>query len=200
MADHSAACGSAPPSLRPAQVGDVGPRSDGPGARHGGALPDRRRSGVARRSPAGARSRAPARSAAAGARGPRRLELRSLPARLGAGAVLVPRRARVARRRRAPAPRRGWWLELLLLALVIAFVAVIRIRLLDVPLERDEGEYAYIGRMMLEGVPPYAQAYNMKFPGIYACYAAVLALFGPSGRGVHLGLLVVNAAAIVLVF
>src|SRR6516162_9297110 len=147
MADHSAACGSAPPSLRPAQVGDVGPRSDGPGARHGGALPDRRRSGVARRSPAGARSRAPARSAAAGARGPRRLELRSLPARLGAGAVLVPRRARVARRRRAPAhgaagqsargpgpggrrglamkapaPRRGWWLELLLLALVIAFV------------------------------------------------------------------------------
>ena len=101
---------------------------------------------------------------------------------------------------KAPAPRRGWWLELLLLALVIAFVAVIRIRLLDVPLERDEGEYAYIGRMMLEGVPPYAQAYNMKFPGIYACYAAVLALFGPSGRGVHLGLLLVNAAAIVLVF
>jgi 4-amino-4-deoxy-L-arabinose transferase-like glycosyltransferase len=98
------------------------------------------------------------------------------------------------------APRRGRWLELALLALLLAFVAVIRIRLLEVPLERDEGEYAYIGRLMLEGVPPYAQAYNMKFPGIYACYAAVLALFGSSGAGVHLGLLLANAAAIVLVW
>ena len=37
---------------------------------------------------------------------------------------------------KAPASRRGRWLDLALLGLVLAFVAVIRIRLLAVPLER----------------------------------------------------------------
>jgi hypothetical protein len=45
--------------------------------------------------------------------------------------------------------------------------AALRLRLLDVPLDRDEGEYAYIGQLLLQGIPPYAQAYNFKLPGIY---------------------------------
>lgn len=36
------------------------------------------------------------------------------------------------------------------------------------PLERDEGEYAYAGQLMLQGIPPYQLAYNMKLPGTYA--------------------------------
>jgi hypothetical protein len=97
-------------------------------------------------------------------------------------------------------PRRrsfGPWL--LLLAILIA-TAILRLPTIDTPLERDEGEYAYAGQLLLQGVPPYAAAYNMKFPGIYAAYALVLAAFGSSARGVHLGLLMVNGAAIVLVF
>jgi len=47
-----------------------------------------------------------------------------------------------------------------------------RLRLLNFPLERDEGEYAYAGQLMLQGIPPYQLAYNMKFPGTYAAYAA----------------------------
>jgi len=39
------------------------------------------------------------------------------------------------------------------------------------PLDRDEGEYAYFGQLLLEGVPPYAGAYNLKVPGIYGAYA-----------------------------
>jgi len=64
------------------------------------------------------------------------------------------------------------------LVLVIICAAVIRIRLLSIPLERDEGEYAYIAQQMLKGVPPYESAYSMKLPGIYAVYALFLAIFG----------------------
>ena len=46
-----------------------------------------------------------------------------------------------------------------------ALVALVRMRLVDLPLERDEGEYAYAGQLLLQGVPPYELAYNMKFPG-----------------------------------
>jgi hypothetical protein len=88
----------------------------------------------------------------------------------------------------------------LLLALILACTAAARLKAIELPLERDEGEYAYGGQLLLQGVPPYQAAYNMKFPGIYAAYAVILAVFGETTRGVHLGLLLVNAAAIVLVY
>lgn len=75
-----------------------------------------------------------------------------------------------------------------------------RLRLLDVPLERDEGEYAYAGQLILQGVPPYRLACNMKLPGTYAAYAAIMAVFGQTPRGIHLGLLLVNVATAVLLF
>ncbi len=93
--------------------------------------------------------------------------------------------------------RAGWWL---LAAIVFGVVIAIRIRLLGIPLERDEGEYAYAGQLILQGVPPYTLAYNMKFPGTYAAYAAIISIFGQTITGIHLGLLLVNAATIILVF
>ena len=86
------------------------------------------------------------------------------------------------------------------LAAIMLFTAAIRVRLLEVPLERDEGEYAYAGQFILRGVPPYAQVYNMKMPGIYAAYALILAVFGQTHIGIHLGLLVINAATVFLMF
>jgi len=85
------------------------------------------------------------------------------------------------------------------IALVLVATAVIRVRLLQIPLERDEGEYAYAGQLMLEGVPPYQLACNMKLPGTYAAYAVLMAALGQTVAGIHVGLLLVNAAAIVLV-
>ncbi len=98
-----------------------------------------------------------------------------------------------------PAPAPAQW-AVLLLCVVLLGTAAIRLRLLDVPLERDEGEYAYAGQLLLQGVPPYQMVYNMKFPGTYAAYAVILGLFGQTTQAVHLGLLLVNAGAIVLVF
>lgn len=91
----------------------------------------------------------------------------------------------------------GWGV---LLAITLCVVCAIRLRLLDMPLERDEGEFAYAGQLMLRGIPPYQNAYNLKFPGTYAAYAVLLAAFGESARGVHLGLLLANLAAVLLVF
>lgn len=83
---------------------------------------------------------------------------------------------------------------------VSLFAVAVRLRLADLPLERDEGEYAYAGQLLLQGIPPYELAYNMKFPGTYYAYASILALFGESVRGIHLGLLLVNAATTLGVF
>jgi hypothetical protein len=86
------------------------------------------------------------------------------------------------------------------LFIVIIFTVAIRIRLLEIPLERDEGEFAYMGQLILQGIPPYLIAYNMKLPGIYAIYALIMALFGETITGIHLGLILANSVAIILLF
>jgi hypothetical protein len=91
-------------------------------------------------------------------------------------------------------------LSVVLLLLVLGFFGLIRFRLRAMPLERDEGEYAYAGQLMLQGVPPYQLAYNMKLPGIYGAYAEVLKIFGQTSAGIHVGLLLVNAAASVVLY
>lgn len=68
-------------------------------------------------------------------------------------------------------PRRGHRIVLCLLTLIVVVTAGIRLRLLELPLDRDEGEYAYFGQLLLQGIPPYATAYNFKMPGIYGIYA-----------------------------
>jgi len=77
--------------------------------------------------------------------------------------------------------RAGAWVVVLL---ALLFAGLVRARLLSVPFERDEGEYAYAGQLILQGIPPYRMVYNMKLPGTYAAYAIVMALFGQTVRGV----------------
>ncbi|MGB9081809.1 MAG: glycosyltransferase family 39 protein [Desulfuromonadaceae bacterium] len=88
----------------------------------------------------------------------------------------------------------------ILLAIVLGFVLFVRIRLLQAPMERDEGEYAYMGQLLLKGIPPYVNAYTMKLPGVSFVYALFMALFGQTTAGIHMGLLVVNSISIYLVF
>ena len=97
--------------------------------------------------------------------------------------------------RQAPAP-----LIAVGLVLIILLTVVIRLGLVDVPLERDEGEYAYGGQLILQGRLPYQQMHSMKLPGIYMVYACMLAMLGQTHQAIHLGLVAVNAATILLVF
>jgi len=89
-----------------------------------------------------------------------------------------------------------WGLIIFILLLAIA----LRVHLLDVPLERDEGEYAYAGQLILQGFLPYTKVYNMKMPGIYGAYALVMAILGQTLTGIHLGLMMVNLATIIFIF
>ncbi len=97
-----------------------------------------------------------------------------------------------------PAVPSFWYYALAVL--VILFFVFIRIRMLDMPLERDEGEYAYAGQLILQGIPPYDLAYNMKLPGTYAAYSLILGIFGQTPRAVHIGLLLINTATVILMY
>ena len=68
------------------------------------------------------------------------------------------------------------------------------------PLERDEGEYAYMGQLLLHGVAPYKLAYSMKFPGSAAMYALFLAVFGDSTAAIRLGLSIANFVTVALIY
>lgn len=91
---------------------------------------------------------------------------------------------------------------IVLLLLILAVVATIRVRLLDMPLERDEGEFAYGGQMLLQGLSPYKEAYNvtLKLPGTCVAYALIMEAFGQTTVGIHAGLILVNLTTVVLVF
>jgi hypothetical protein len=86
------------------------------------------------------------------------------------------------------------------LLFVVLLAVMVRLRLLSIPLERDEGEFAYAGQLMLEGIPPYKLAFNIKLPGTYAAYAGLMGLFGQTTAGIHFGFLLVNLATLALLF
>ena len=89
---------------------------------------------------------------------------------------------------------------LLVLVATAAIVIYVRLRLASVPLERDEGEYAYAGQLILSGLPPYDAVYNMKFPGAYYVYAAIMAALGQTDWAIRVGLLTVHLATAGFVF
>lgn len=83
---------------------------------------------------------------------------------------------------------------------VIAGASVIKLHLLGIPLERDEGEYAYIAQLLMGGTPLYFSAFSAKLPGIYFFYAVIMMLFGQNPTGIHFGLLLLSGATTVFVF
>jgi hypothetical protein len=86
-----------------------------------------------------------------------------------------------------------------LLAIALILFSAVRWRLRDMPLQRDEGEYAYAGQLLLQGLPSYQFAYSMKLPGTSAVYALILAIFGQTPAGIHSGLILLNVATALLV-
>jgi hypothetical protein len=81
---------------------------------------------------------------------------------------------------------------------LIAVFALLRAPYVSVPLERDEGEYAYIAQRLLEGDLPYRDAFDQKPPGVFLAYAVAFVSFGQSIESIH-GLLYLWTAATALV-
>jgi len=73
----------------------------------------------------------------------------------------------------------------ILVVAALAFAAL-RAPFLSLPLERDEGEYAYVAWRMLEGEVPYRDAFDQKPPGVFVAYLGAFALLGRSTEAIHL--------------
>ena len=87
----------------------------------------------------------------------------------------------------------------LIAAAVLGFAAV-RAPLLSVPLERDEGGYAYIAQRMLAGEVPYRDVFDQKPPGVFVAYLLAFAVAGPTALGIHLFLHLWTAAAAAVLY
>ena len=70
--------------------------------------------------------------------------------------------------------------------IVLAFLFIVRINLFDLPLERDESAYAYLGQRAGEGLAPYRDFYEMKPPFLFYGYALLNFVFGYSLLGLRL--------------
>jgi hypothetical protein len=74
---------------------------------------------------------------------------------------------------------RGASITLAILAAALLFPS------LFYPLARDQGVFAYVGSVILKGDWPYRDVWEVKPPGIYYTYAAILAATGPSMGGIR---------------
>jgi 4-amino-4-deoxy-L-arabinose transferase-like glycosyltransferase len=77
---------------------------------------------------------------------------------------------------------------------LVVLVLALRIPLLDIPFERDEGEYAYIGWRLQHDELPYRDWFDQKPPAIFWIYRLALSLPLDPIRAVHLVGLVFAAA------
>lgn len=89
---------------------------------------------------------------------------------------------------------------LIYIILIILLTAAVRYRLIETPLERDEGGFAYMAQLVLDGIPPYTEAYDYKPPGLYFLYAVAIAIFGSEVESVHLLLLIFSAGTSIMLF
>jgi hypothetical protein len=87
----------------------------------------------------------------------------------------------------------------LALLTALAFVAI-RLPYLSIPLERDEGEYAYIAQRMLAGEMPYRDAFDQKPPGIFAAYLLAFAIGDRSAEAIHLFAALWTAATLLALY
>ena len=83
---------------------------------------------------------------------------------------------------------------------ILLIITILRFPFLEVPLERDEGSYAYIAQLLLQGISPYTEAYSLYFPGIFIIYALTFIIFGQTIFAIHFGLLIANLLTVVIVF
>lgn len=87
-----------------------------------------------------------------------------------------------------------------LLALVVATFFTVRIAFRDIPLERDEGTYIYMGGYLLEGAVPYLDFFETKPPGLHYTYALLHMIAGGDLAWMHIWTALVIAASTLLLF
>ncbi|RJP37058.1 MAG: hypothetical protein C4547_06370 [Phycisphaerales bacterium] len=87
----------------------------------------------------------------------------------------------------------------ILLVAAVLFIAL-RARMISVPFERDEGEYAYVAQRLAHGDAPYRDAFLQKTPAAAFVYAAAFAIADEGIESVHLMLYAFTAATALLLY
>src|SRR5438128_2470887 len=82
---------------------------------------------------------------------------------------------------------------------MLVFVAL-RAPCAAIPLERDEGEYAYIAQRMLHGELPYRDAFDQKPPGVFLAYLVPVRIFGTSVVAIHVTAYIWSALTALFVY
>ena len=95
--------------------------------------------------------------------------------------------------------RRSWITAVSWLALCAVYVGV-RVNLLEIPLDRDEGGFGILGKVVLDGGVPYIDAIEQKPPLVFFIMAVALAIVPPTAAGIHLFLHVYNLATLIAVY
>ncbi|MBN2573400.1 MAG: glycosyltransferase family 39 protein [Deltaproteobacteria bacterium] len=93
-------------------------------------------------------------------------------------------------------PRWAW----AILGLALLFNLAVHLRLGTMPLERDEGEFAYSAVRFLHGDLPYATVYNKKLPGVSYAYALFMLVAGETAAAVKLAGTAADIVSIALLF
>src|SRR5215813_1136456 len=75
---------------------------------------------------------------------------------------------------------------LLALVIIVLVTAALRLLLLNIPFERDEGEYAYIAWRLGHGELPYRDWVDQKPPAVFWVYRLALALPMEPVAAIHL--------------
>lgn len=84
--------------------------------------------------------------------------------------------------------------------IVLLLTTLSRIHLLDVPLSRDEGTYALLGKMAMQGKIPYIDFYEMKPPMLYYLFGLGGKILGNSETGFRVFLLLISLASCFFIF
>jgi 4-amino-4-deoxy-L-arabinose transferase-like glycosyltransferase len=90
--------------------------------------------------------------------------------------------------------------DVLLLAAVLLLALLLRLPGLALPLERDEGAYAYVAWNWLQGGLPYRDAFDHKPPLIYLLYMPPLLFDAPSALAIRVWATLLFLADTALVF
>jgi hypothetical protein len=85
-------------------------------------------------------------------------------------------------------------------ALIVLLYIVLRLNLIGVPLDRDEGAFGYIGQVILDHGLPYKDALDHKPPVVFYLYAFALLFVPPTPAGIHVFLQAYNFITLVLLF
>jgi len=85
-------------------------------------------------------------------------------------------------------------------AAIVLLYIVLRINLIDIPLDRDEGIFGYAGQVILNNGLPYQEVFDHKPPLIFYINAFALLLVPPTSSGIHIFLHIYNFLTLIMLF